>query len=320
MHQARQSLRLDECEIALCGGCNIIIDSELTDIFLKSGMLSPRFESVPFDEMADGYVRGEGCGLVVLKSLENALRNNDFIYAVIKGSSIGQDGRTNGITAPNGLAQQSVIKKALDDANVNPGDVDFVEAHGTSTKLGDPIEINALAKAYRGTGVDFESKLFIGSVKGNIGHLESAAGVAGVIKAALVMQRKVFPGQSKLENINPLIQDKLQSVHIAHENIFLENASQKCRLVGVSSFGFGGTNAHVVLAEPPNRPSEIGPCLDRSLVFVLSAKTETALLKSIENIHAFVNSSLTNDDFSIVDFVWTLQVEKIGNSVGCHRK
>lgn len=308
LHQARQSLRLDECEIALCGGCNIIIDSELTDIFLKSGMLSPRFESVPFDEMADGYVRGEGCGLVVLKSLENALRNNDFIYAVIKGSSIGQDGRTNGITAPNGLAQQSVIKKALDDANVNPGDVDFVEAHGTSTKLGDPIEINALAKAYRGTGVDFESKLFIGSVKGNIGHLESAAGVAGVIKAALVMQRKVFPGQSKLENINPLIQDKLQSVHIAHENIFLENASQKCRLVGVSSFGFGGTNAHVVLAEPPNRPSEIGPCLDRSLVFVLSAKTETALLKSIENIHAFVNSSLTNDDFSIVDFVWTLQV------------
>src|SRR5690606_3440857 len=192
LHAACQSLRNGETRVALCGGVNVMCSPETTIALSKAHMLAPDGRCKTFDASADGFSRGEGCGVLVLKRLADALADRDRVLAVIRGTAVNQDGRSGGLTVPNGPAQEAVIRAALADAGVAPGDIGYVEAHGTGTSLGDPIEVRALAAVYGG-GRTADSPLWVGSVKTNIGHLESAAGIAGVIKVILSMQHERLP-------------------------------------------------------------------------------------------------------------------------------
>ncbi|MCP4997170.1 MAG: polyketide synthase, partial [Hyphomicrobiales bacterium] len=193
VHQACQSLRLGECDVALAGGVNLMLTPDVTIAFSHAGMLAADGHCKTFDAGADGYVRGEGCGIVILKRRADAVKDGDRILALIKGSAINQDGRTNGLTAPNGLSQQAVVRQALHNAGVAASRISYVEAHGTGTSLGDPIEVNALKEVLMEHRTQ-EQPCWIGSVKTNIGHLEAAAGIAGLIKVVLSLQHdEIFP-------------------------------------------------------------------------------------------------------------------------------
>ena len=213
--------------------------------FCQANMLSAAGRCATFDESADGYCRGEGVGCVLLKRLSQAQADGDRILAVIKATAVNQDGKSASITAPNGLAQEALIKSALDEAGVLGKDIDYVECHGTGTELGDPIEVEALKNVLN---VNRESSLILGAVKTNIGHLEGAAGIAGIIKAVLALQHKTVPPNIHFKQLNPHINLDGFNVVIPTSNIKL-NTSQigKKPLAGVSSFGFGGTNSHVIL-------------------------------------------------------------------------
>ncbi len=202
-HLACQSLRNGESDLVLAGGVNLILRPELTITFSQARMLSPDGRCKTFDASANGYVRGEGCGVIVLKRLSNALRDGDNILALIRGSAVNQDGRSNGLTAPNGLAQQEVIRQALAEGQVAPGQIGYVEAHGTGTPLGDPIEISSLS-AVLDDG-NSNGRVLVGSVKTNIGHLESAAGIAGLIKSVLALQNEAIPPHLHLKEVNPYL-------------------------------------------------------------------------------------------------------------------
>ncbi|MGH9956589.1 MAG: beta-ketoacyl synthase N-terminal-like domain-containing protein, partial [Pyrinomonadaceae bacterium] len=202
LHYACQSLRNGECSLALAGGVNLILSPELTVTFSQARMMASDGRCKTFDAEADGYVRGEGCGIVVLKRLSDALKDGDTILAMVRGSAVNQDGRSNGLTAPSGTAQQAVIRQALDNAGVPPDQVCYVETHGTGTPLGDPIEFRALA-AVLGEGRAPDQPCVLGSVKTNIGHLESAAGIAGLIKGVLVLQNEEIPPHLHLKKTNP---------------------------------------------------------------------------------------------------------------------
>ncbi len=204
IHQACQALRLGECDLALAGGANVLISPGTMITFSQARMLAPDGRCKTFDAAADGYVRGEGCGVVVVKRLDDAIRDGDRIRAVIRGSAVNQDGASGGLTVPNGVAQQRVITEALERAGVVAGDVGYLEAHGTGTSLGDPIEVQAAA-AVLGDGRDPSRPLLIGSVKTNIGHLEAAAGIAGVIKVILSLEHEVLPKHLNFRNPSPHI-------------------------------------------------------------------------------------------------------------------
>lgn len=204
IHQACQALRLGECDLALAGGANVLLTPATMITFSSAHMLAPDGKCKTFDAAADGYVRGEGCGVIVIKRLEDALADGDRIRAVIRGSAINQDGASGGLTVPNGVAQQRVITDALKRADVEPRDVGYLEAHGTGTSLGDPIEAQA-AGAVLGEGRDADQPLLIGSAKTNIGHLEAAAGIAGVIKVVLSLEHETLPKHLNFENPSPHI-------------------------------------------------------------------------------------------------------------------
>ena len=275
VHYACQSLRNGECSLALAGGVNLILSPELTVTFSQARMMASDGRCKTFDAEADGYVRGEGCGIVVLKRLSDALKQGDRIRAVVRGSAVNQDGRSNGLTAPSGTAQQAAIRQALDNAGVSPDQICYVETHGTGTPLGDPIEFRALA-AVLGEGRAPDQPCVLGSVKTNIGHLESAAGIAGLIKGVLVLQNEEIPPHLNLKKINPHLPLENTPLVIATERRSLPQGT-KPRFVGVSSFGFGGTNAHMVLQEAPipePAPGEVGRPLH---LLTLSGKTEEAL-------------------------------------------
>ena len=204
VHLACQSLRAKECRTALAGGVNLILSPDTFIMLSKARMMAADGRCKAFDAAADGFVRGEGCGIVALKRLADALSDGDRILALLSGSAVNQDGRSSGITAPNGPAQESVIREALSAAGVSPADVGYVETHGTGTALGDPIEVNALGAVY-GAGRRADAPLRIGSVKTNIGHLESAAGVAGLIKLILAVQHGEIPPHLHLKKPNPYI-------------------------------------------------------------------------------------------------------------------
>jgi polyketide synthase 12 len=250
VHLACEALRRGECTSALAAGVNVIVDPTATIAFSQARMLSPEGRCKTFDADADGYVRGEGCGVVLLKLLDDALRDGDEILGVIRGSAVNQDGRTSGITAPSGLAQQAVIQAALDQAGARPSEIGFVEAHGTGTPLGDVTELRALAEVFRdeaGTG----APCVVGSVKANIGHLECASGIAGLIKALLCLRHGEVPPQIHMNRVNPEVDLGGTRLEISTERrIWKRNG--RPRLAGISSFGFGGTNAHVIVEEPPN--------------------------------------------------------------------
>ncbi|MGH8604226.1 MAG: type I polyketide synthase, partial [Gammaproteobacteria bacterium] len=275
VHYACQSLQNGECSLALAGGVNLMLSPELTITFSQARMLASDGRCKTFDKEADGYVRGEGCGIVVLKRLSDALKDGDMILAVVRGSAVNQDGRSNGLTAPNGAAQQAVIHQALKNAGVSPDQVCYVETHGTGTPLGDPIEVRALA-AVLGEGRAPDRPCVLGSVKTNIGHLEAAAGIAGLIKAVLLVQNEEIPPHLHFKKVNRHLPLKDTPFVIATERRSLPRGT-KPRFVGISSFGFGGTNAHVVLQEAPiSEPAQVE--VERPLhLLTLSGKTEEAL-------------------------------------------
>ncbi len=246
LHLACRSLRSGESEVALAGGINLMLSPALSIAFTKAGVMAADGRCKAFDARADGYVRGEGAGLIVLKPLTRAVADRDPIYALIRGSAVTQDGRSNGLMAPNREAQETVLREAYRDAAVSPSSVRYVEAHGTGTLLGDPIEAKALAEVLSDASRDDD--LVVGSVKTNIGHLEAAAGVAGVIKVALALRHGAIPPSLHYETPNPHIPFEAYRLRVARE---LEpwSAQNGPSLAGVSSFGFGGTNVHVVLEE-----------------------------------------------------------------------
>lgn len=252
VHLACQSLLNGESNVALAGGVLLHMTPQYTITESKGGFLSPEGLSRTYDADANGYVRSEGVGVVALKRLEDALRDGDLIHSVIVGSGVNQDGRTNGITVPSGEAQARLIRKVCADAKVNPGELQYIEAHGTSTPVGDPIEANALGKILE-EGRTPGDKCYISSVKANIGHTEAAAGVAGLIKTTMALKHKIIPPHINIKAVNPAINLDDQPFEIPRVATPWPKHKGPAR-AGVNSFGFGGTNAHVILEEAPAQP------------------------------------------------------------------
>ncbi|MGE2835898.1 SDR family NAD(P)-dependent oxidoreductase [Mycobacterium sp. SMC-4] len=249
IHLACQSLRTGDSELALAGGVNLLLSPAATRSLDQAEAMSPTGQCHAFDAAADGFVRGEGCGVVVLKRLSDAQRDGDRVLAVVRGSAVNQDGRSNGLMAPNPSAQMAVLRAAYSVAGVDPREIDYVEAHGTGTLLGDPIEARALGTVL-GKGRRPDAPLLVGAVKSNLGHLEAAAGVVGFAKAVLALQHNMIPGNRGYESPNPHIPfDKLR-LRVVSEHTEWAPAGRP-RRAGVSSFGFGGTNAHVVIEQAP---------------------------------------------------------------------
>ncbi|HEY9800292.1 MAG TPA: type I polyketide synthase [Leptolyngbyaceae cyanobacterium] len=300
VNQACLSLQKGECQIAIAGGVNLILSPEMTVTFAQAGMLSPDGRCKTFDTDANGYVRGEGCGVVILKRLTDAYKDGDTILALIKGTAVNQDGRSNGLTAPNGLAQQAVIRQALAKAGIAPADIDYVEAHGTGTSLGDPIEVNALKEVLM-TSRQPNQLAYIGSVKTNIGHLEAAAGIAGLIKVVLALQHQAIPANLHLQKLNPLINLDGTPITIPTE-LQPWTVGEKRRLAGISSFGFGGTNAHLIVEEAtPVPPAQTDIERPRHL-FTLSAKTPSALKQLAQRYQSWLNQ---NSPISLANLCFT---------------
>ena len=296
IHQAIQSLRRGESAMAIAGGVNLILRPEITVALTKSHMLAPDGRCKAFDARADGFVRGEGCGMLVLKRLADAQAAGDRVIAVIRGSASNQDGRSNGLTAPNGPSQEAVLRDALADAQLEGHQVGVVEAHGTGTSLGDPIEVRALAKVL-GAGRDRDRPLVVASVKANIGHLEAAAGVAGVIKMALSLQHGLVPGQQHFVTPNPFIPWDEIPVRVPTALESWPAAGDDMRVGGVSSFGFSGTNVHMLLeAAPPSVAP--GASLERPRhLIAISARADRAratLAAQYRDVLAEGRTSLAN--------------------------
>ena len=251
VHLAIQSLRQGECAVALAGGVNLMLAPQTTLGFSRANMLAADGRCKPFAASANGYVRGEGCGIVVLKRLADAERDGDPILAILRGSAVNQDGASSGLTVPNGPAQQQVIRRALENAGIDPGEVGYVEAHGTGTPLGDPIEARSLGEVYGRSRT--RAPLVIGSVKSNIGHLEGAAGVASLMKAVLALRRASIPPTLHVSQPSGAIDWTSTRLEVATRVRDWPDAPR--RIAGVSSFGFTGTNAHVIVeAVPPAAP------------------------------------------------------------------
>jgi acyl transferase domain-containing protein/nucleoside-diphosphate-sugar epimerase/acyl carrier protein len=280
IHQACQAIQRGECTLALAGGVNLQLIPATSLFLAKIEALSKTGRCRAFSADADGYVRAEGCGMVLLKPLHQALADGDYIHAVVCGGSINQDGRTQGITAPNGKAQASVIEAALRSAGREPAHVSYVEAHGTGTPLGDPIEMESINQVY-GRQRSKHRPLRVGSVKANIGHTESAAGIASVIKVALMLEHQAIPRQlyaGKLNERLNLLNEAGDQVILVPEQSEPWQAAEGERLAGVSSFGFSGTNVHLLLREAPPRASHEAPPPDAGRhTFVLSARSDSAL-------------------------------------------
>ena len=268
---------------------------------VKMGMLAVDGQCKTFDAAADGFVLGEGCGVVVLKRLNDAIADGDPILAVIRGSAVNQDGRSNGMTAPNKLAQEAVIRKALATAQLDPLRVSYVEAHGSGTALGDPIEIEALSTVL-GKERAPESPLFVGSVKTNIGHLAGAAGIAGLMKTVLALQHKEIPAHLHVKQLSPHISWSDHAIAIPTTTTPWPSAYET-RIAGVSSFGWSGTNAHLILEEGSLVETSV---TDRpSQLLLLSAKTETALEQATDNLAVYVRN---HPETPLADIAHTLQI------------
>jgi acyl transferase domain-containing protein/acyl carrier protein len=280
VHLACKSLLLGECRLALAGGVNLLLSPEATVMLSKLQMLAPDGRCKAFDAAADGFVRGEGCGVVALKRLSHAREDGNRVLALIRGSAVNQDGRSNGLTAPNGPAQESVLRAALKDAFIDASRIGYVECHGTGTALGDPIEVQALA-AVLGAGRGRHTPLMIGTVKPNIGHLEAAAGIAGLIKAVLCLQHGELPSSLHFRDPNPYIpwQDLAVDVVTTKTPWISE---QSPRFAGVSSFGFSGTNVHIIVEEAPTSMPPANRLERPRHPFCLSANSRGALEAQVE--------------------------------------
>jgi acyl transferase domain-containing protein len=258
LHAAVQAINSGESRMALAGGVNVLLTPTHFISFAKTGMLSPTGQCRTFDAEADGYVRGEGAGAILLKSLRDALRDEDHIYGIIKGSAVNHGGKAHTLTSPNPYAQSQVVQDAHRKAGVPPSSVSYIEAHGTGTPLGDPLEINGLKRAFKYLAKHFDTETGegtcgLGSVKTNIGHLETAAGIAGIIKVLLAMEHRTLPGLANFRQINPKINLNGSPFYLVsqqqpwHGSPGAGSPARGPLVAGVSSFGFGGANAHVVL-------------------------------------------------------------------------
>ena len=305
VHQAVSAVLLGDAELALAGGVNVIASGARTETFAAGGMLSPQGQCRSWDAGANGYVRGEGCGIVVLKRLSAAVAAGDRILGVIRGSAVNQDGASSGLTAPRGPAQERLIEAALARAGWDPAQVDYLEGHGSGTPLGDPIEVGAALAVY-GRGRDPARPLLLGSVKGNVGHLEAAAGIAGLIKVLLAIETGRLPAQVHFEAPNPRIPWPELPVRVVTEPVAWPEG--RARRAGVSSFGLSGTNAHVLVeGRTPMEaaaPREAAP-EDRALVLPLSAKTPGALARLAGRYRSWIGE---REGAGLVDLAWTAAV------------
>ena len=275
VHLACQSLRNRECNLALAGGVSLILSPEISITSTKARTLSPDGYCKTFDVSANGYVRGEGCGMVVLKRLSDALRDGDRIQAVIRGSAVNQDGASSGITVPNKLAQIEVMRQALERAGLRPNQVDYIEAHGTGTPLGDPIEVRALATVYSPER-SAEHPLVLGTAKTNVGHLESAAGIAGLIKVVLSLQHRTIPPHLHFKKLNPAI--SLEEIPaVLPLQAMPWTRGDHARAAGLSFFGGSGTIAHMIVEEAPEALPAAESNARTKQLFCLSAKDPAAL-------------------------------------------
>lgn len=276
VHLASQALRLGECDLALAGGSNIILSPELSTVYSKGRMLAPDGRCRTFSADAQGFVRGEGCGMVALRRLADAQARGDRILGVIRGSATNQDGRSAGLTAPRQSSQEAVIAAALKVAGVDPLEIGFIEAHGTGTPLGDPIEVAAIGNALC-NGRSTEQPLIIGSVKTNVGHLESGAGIAGLLKLLVAFTQETIPANLHFAEGNPFIDWEGLPIRVPGEAVPWPRDSRP-RIAAVSSFGFGGSNAHMILEEAPllQRRAEAGDG-QRLEILPISARSPKAL-------------------------------------------
>jgi acyl transferase domain-containing protein len=294
VHLACQSLRQGECQLALAGGVNLMLTPEVTIALSKARMLAVDGRCKTFDAAADGYGRGEGCGVVVLARLSTALANGNPVLAIIRGSAVNQNGSGSGITVPSAQAQQSLIREALTNARVAPEQVNYVEAHGTGTALGDPIEVRALA-AVLAPSRSADRPLVVGAVKTNIGHLEAAAGIASLIKVVLALQHRTIPPHLHLTQPNPYIPWADLPIVIPTQCMSWPGDTDR-RIAGVSSFGASGTNAHVVLEEAPERKAPPNESARPTHLLALSAKSAQALTHVAER---FADYLATNSAASL---------------------
>ncbi|MEL6351090.1 MAG: type I polyketide synthase [Cyanobacteria bacterium J06627_28] len=300
VHLACQSLQTEESNLCIVGGVNLILSPDSMISSAKTGLLSAQGACRPFDANADGYVRGEGCGVVILKRLADAVDAKDNILAIIRGSAVNQDGLSNSLTAPNGRAQQALIQQALNKSGVCAKDIDYVEAHAVGTPIGDAIEFKALEKIFSG---ERESPCLLGSAKSNLGHLEAASGMAALIKLILSLQHETIPPQLNFEQANALIDvdaSPFELVPFARP----WPRKDKARLAGMSTFGFGGTNAHIIVEEAPRNTLVPQPCSSASAqgkktavhtiqdrshhLLVLTAKSQTALRTLASRYQRFI--------------------------------
>ncbi|HXH38620.1 MAG TPA: SDR family NAD(P)-dependent oxidoreductase [Thermoanaerobaculia bacterium] len=315
MHRAIESIHSGSCEMAIVGGVQVMLSPAAYISFSSAGMLSPDGKCKTFDKRANGYVRGEGCGAVFIKSLAAAEADGNHIYAVIKATAENHGGRVTAMTAPNASAQAELLIEAYEKGHLDPGTVGYIECHGTGTSLGDPIETQALSKAFaelykrHGKAPADTPHCGLSSVKTNMGHLETAAGIAGILKALLAIKHQQIPANIHLEEVNPYINLKRTPFYIADKLTSWKapvsvDGSPAPRTAGVSSFGFGGANAHVVLQEylAPLRQSLSAACEPR--LIVLSAKTEDRLLAYMQSIHSY----LERLDVELIDLAYTLQI------------
>lgn len=274
LHLAARALAGGECDLALAGGASLLVTPRAHVEFSRLRGLSQSGRCSPFSADADGVVWAEGCGLVLLKRLADARRDGDRVLAVVKGSAINQDGRSQGLSAPSGPAQERVLRAALDAAGLGPGDLDHVETHGTGTPLGDPIEVRALAAVF-GPGRPEDRPLDIGSLKSNIGHAQAAAGIGGIIKTVLALQHGVLPASLHAATPTGHVDWADSSLRVITDPRDWPRDGERVRRAGVSAFGISGTNAHVVLEEAPEDPAQ--PSDDRptgqTTLFPLSART-----------------------------------------------
>jgi acyl transferase domain-containing protein len=304
LHLACHSLWQGESEMALACGVNLILSPALSVNFSKAGFMAPDGRCKAFDARADGYVRGEGAGVVILKHLSDAVADGDSIYAVVRGSAVNQDGRTNGLTAPSGRAQEALLEEAYRCAGVAPARVGYVEAHGTGTALGDPIELKALGRVLK-RGREAGARCLVGSVKTNVGHLEAAAGVAGLMKVALMFREGAIPPSLHYREPNP---------HADLDELQLEVARTftpwpGARLAGVSSFGFGGTNAHAVLEAAPEYAQVTRDAAEadaRPRLFPLSAKCHDSLQELARAYLNFLKHGACDDADAFADLLYTV--------------
>lgn len=290
LHLACQSLRIGESTVAFAGGVNLLVSPGQSLTLGAAGVLAPDGRSKSFDATADGYGRGEGCGVVVLKRLIDATRDGDRVLAVIRGSAVSQDGRTNGIMAPCGAAQEHVMQRACDNAGIERNTVDYIEAHGTGTRIGDPLEAAALSAVYGSGRVPGEPCL-IGSVKSNIGHLEGAAGIAGVIKAALALRQAEIPPSLLSTEVSPDIAWDGSGLQLVTERVPWPRRGHP-RRAGVSGFGYGGTVAHVVLEQAPVTSTQCDTASaadDEHCLVPLSATSEPALRQYADRLADWVS-------------------------------